>query len=85
MGTQCESAGSVVELDHRSSGRLDDAVLRAELRSLCSRGGEQSEHRVHRARSLRCRLGLHRMRYSGVTLGQRIERCDRCRFRRPAA
>jgi hypothetical protein len=30
---------------------------------------------------LRCRLGRHRMRYSGVLLGRRVETCERCRRR----
>ena len=29
-------------------------------------------------RPLRCRLRLHRMRYAGMQMGRRVERCERC-------
>jgi hypothetical protein len=29
-----------------------------------------------------CRLGFHRMRYAGVSLDRRVERCERCGLRR---
>jgi len=65
---------------------LDDALLRAELRSLSKQGADDPiVPQVPHAGPLRCRLGRHRMQYAGVTLGQRIECCERCGSRRLAA
>lgn len=39
-------------------------------------GFSKSAPRTHRP--LTCRLRLHWMRYAGVQLGRRVERCERC-------